>query len=132
MKLALIATLTLLGTSAVAQSPNWSRGAPVTITVTNDRFIPDRIILRSGRTYIMRLRNRSNRTHSFSAPTLFKYARVSATDRRWIANDEVKLKPGASATVHLVAPDTPNARYDFRSTRLGDAAEKMKGAIYIQ
>lgn len=132
MKLAMIATAALLATPLAAQTPNWSRGAPVTITVTNDRFMPDRLTLRSGRSYILRLRNTSTRTHNFSAPTLFKYARVSPADRRWIVNDAISLAPGARATVHLIAPDTPNARYDFRSTRLGDAAEKMKGAILIR
>lgn len=115
-----------------AAAPDWSRGTPVRVTVTNDRFVPDAIALRRNRPYVLTLRNPSTRTHNFSAPSFFKYARVSPRDAGWVTDNAVTLRPGQTARLHIVAPDTPNARYDFRSTRLGDAAERLKGIITVR
>ena len=127
-------TLLALTTPALAapRVPNWSKGTPVTISVNNDRFVPARLTLRRGQQYVLRLRNTSDRSHNFSAPTFFKLARVSPRDSGWVVHNEVKLAPVQSATLHIVAPTTPNAVYEFRSTRIADAAEKMSGKIYVR
>ena len=133
----------LLSTSASAQAPAhrsqksarapaFTTGAPIRITMTNDGFVPARITLRNGADYVLQIRNRSDRAHNFSAPPFFKYARVAPRDSAWVANNRVELKPGERATLHIVAPDTPGARYDFRSTRIEDAASGMKGEIFVR
>jgi FtsP/CotA-like multicopper oxidase with cupredoxin domain len=131
MRFLLLATALSLPLSA-APAQNWNKGTPVNITVTNDRFIPARVNLRQGRTYILRIHNTSNRPHNFSSNRFFKYARVAPKDSGWVVHNEVKLAPGQRATLHIVAPDTPNAVYEFRSTRIQDAAENMKGTIYVR
>jgi FtsP/CotA-like multicopper oxidase with cupredoxin domain len=132
MKPILLAAALIAAPAVAAPAVNWSKGAPVAITVTNDRFIPDRVTLRQGRQYVLTIHNRSNRKHNFAAGSFFKYARVAPRDSGWVTHDEVRLAPGQRATLHIFAPDTPNASYKFRSTRIEDAAEKMKGTIYVQ
>ncbi|SFS00570.1 cupredoxin domain-containing protein [Sphingomonas jatrophae] len=115
-----------------APSPNFNRGTPIAVTVTNDRFIPDRINLRRGRAYAITIRNASDRRHNFSAPDFFGLARVAPRDGRLVSDNKVDLRPGQRATIRIIAPDTPNAVYRFRSTNLLDAAEKLKGNIYVR
>lgn len=122
----------ILFAAAAAPAQNWAKGTPLSVTVTNDRFAPAQLTMKSGGQYILRLRNASDRKHNFSAPAFFKYARVSPADGRLISDNKVDLEPGQSATLHLVAPDTPNSHYEFRSTNLADAAEKLKGDILVR
>lgn len=117
---------------AAAVAQDWNKGTPIGVTMTNDRFSPARLTLTHGRAYILRIRNTSDRKHNFSAPQFFKFARVAPRDSGWITDNKVDLAPGESATLHLIAPSTPNARYQFRSTNLLDATEKLKGAIYVR
>ncbi|WP_162527281.1 cupredoxin domain-containing protein [Sphingomonas solaris] len=135
MKLAaalLIAAATTSAATAAPPVPNWTKGTPIDVTVTNNRFTPDRLTLKRGRQYILRIHNRSDRKHNFSAPQFFTAARVSPRDSGWVTDDKVDLAPGQSATLHIVAPDTPNALFSYRSTNLLDAAENMKGEIRVR
>lgn len=113
-------------------APAWNKGAPLTITMSNRGFAPARLTLRQGAGYILRLRNVSDRTHTFSARSFFRLARVDPRDQAWVARNEVEVPAGRTATLHLIAPDTPNAIYDFRSTRIGDMGENMKGTIHVR
>ncbi len=133
VRLPLLAVLAgLAAIPAVAQAPAFPKGAPIAITVSNDRFTPQRIVLRSGRPYTLNFRNVSDRAHSFSARTFFKIARVNPADQNAVAENKVELKPGQSARVRIVAPSTPNAVYDFRSLQIADAGENMKGTILVR
>jgi hypothetical protein len=131
--IAMLATLTTPAFAAPARkAPTWGSGQTIPITVTNDRFAPERIVLRSGRHYTLRFRNVSNRGHNFSAQKFFDIARVAPVDARKVSHDDVNLAAGQYTVVRIVAPDTPGARYTFRSTVLADAAEKLKGEIIVQ
>ena len=127
----MLSAIAALPADAAPKGRNWNAGTPIDITVTNDRFIPDRVTLRQGRQYVLRLHNRSDRSHNFASNRFFKYARVAPKDSGWVVHNEVKLAPGQRASLHIVAPSTPNAVYEFRSTRIADAAEKMKGRIFV-
>lgn len=132
---AALAALTALAATAATAAPavpNWTKGTPIDVTVTNDRFTPSTITLKRGAQYILRVHNRSDRKHNFSAPQFFTAARVSPRDSGWVTDDKVDLAPRQSATLHIVAPDTPNARYSFRSTNLLDATETLKGDILVR
>jgi uncharacterized cupredoxin-like copper-binding protein len=131
MKLLLVAPLAAFALPASAQAQNWNKATPINVTVTDDRFIPARVSLKQGRPYVLRLHNSGTRKHNFSSDRFFKYARVRQSDSGWIVHNEVSLAPGQTARLHIVAPATPNAAYDFRSTRVSDAAEKMKGTIFV-
>ena len=125
--------LALAALPAATQAPvNWAKGTPLTVTMTNRGFSPARIVMRQGRQYVLRVRNPSDRTHTFSAKQFFAKARVSPRDQGLVPRDEVELKPGRSATLHLVAPTTPSALYTFKSTRVADAATDFKGEIVIR
>jgi hypothetical protein len=131
MKALVLVALVSLAAPAV-QAEDWNRGAAISITMTNHGFVPHRIVLRRGTPYVLRFRNVSDRAHNFAARTFFDYARVSPRDQNWVRHDEVVLKAGERAAVHIVAPTTPGARYDFRSTRIEDAGADMKGTIYVR
>ncbi|WP_197277022.1 cupredoxin domain-containing protein [Sphingomonas profundi] len=131
--LSLAAVATLAGSAVAAPpAPNWTKGRPIEISISNDRFTPSTITLRRGAQYILRIHNRSDRKHNFSAPHFFTEARVSPRDSGWVTDDKVDLAAGRSATLHIVAPDTPHAEYAFRSTNLLDAAANMKGRIVVR
>ena len=133
LALAVLAAAPALGQPRRAPAaPAWDKGAPLTISMTNRGFSPARINLRQGAGYILRLRNASNRTHIFSAKDFFRLARVDPRDQAWVARNEVEVPAGRTATIHLIAPDTPDAVYDFRSTRIADAGEKVKGVIHVR
>lgn len=133
LKPALLGLVLLAATPALAQkAPSWAKGAPLTVTMTNRGFVPAQLTMKQGAGYIVRFHNASDRTHEFAAPAFFKLARVSPADQRWVSRNTLELRPGERATLHLIAPDTPGARYDYRSTRIEDAASKMKGAIYVK
>ncbi len=127
-----LAALSAGVTPASAQAIDWTRGKPIDVTVTNDRFIPARITMRRGTHYILRIHNRSDRKHNFSAPQFFGMARVAPRDSGWVTDDKVDLAPRQSAVLHIIAPDAANASYRFRSTNLLDATEKMKGEIIVR
>lgn len=125
----------LLATPAIVAAqpaPNWNKGTPVDISVSNARFSPARIVLHPGRQYILRIRNVSDRRHNLSAPEFFTAARVAPGDSGWVTDDKVDLKPGQSARLRIVAPTTRNAVYRFRSTNLLDAAGGMKGEFVVR
>jgi FtsP/CotA-like multicopper oxidase with cupredoxin domain len=130
---AFVPLLVMASLPAAAQAPiNWAKGTPLTVTMTNRGFTPARIVMRQGGQYVLRLRNPSDRAHTFSAKQFFAQARVSPRDQGLIPRDEVELKPGRSATLHLVAPTTPSALYTFKSTRIADAAANFKGEIVVR
>ncbi|HEX8446753.1 MAG TPA: cupredoxin domain-containing protein [Sphingomonas sp.] len=79
------------GAAAAPRAPNWNRGTPITITVTNDRFTPSTVTLRRGQHYILRIRNLSNRKHNFSSPDFFALARVAPRDSGWVTDNKVDL-----------------------------------------
>lgn len=137
MKPLILLAALALAAPAVAQTragavPDWTKGAPIAITMTGHGFVPARIVLTHGKPYVLRFRNTSSHAHNFSAKSFFDQALVSPRDQAWVAHDTVTLAAGQSATIHIVAPTTPGARYDFRSTRVADADNKMKGAIYVR
>lgn len=118
--------------AAPAAAQNWNLGTPVAIVATDSGFAPATVTLRAGRQYVLTIRNRTGRKTSFSAPSFFKYARVAPKDSGWVVKNVVELAPGQTARLHIVAPDTPNAAYAFRSTRLADAGRDMKGEILVR
>lgn len=117
---------------AIGQTPDWSKGKPVTIAMTDQGFAPAAVTLKSGASYVLHIVNRSDRAHNLSAKTFFDLALVDPRDQAWVAKDSVDLNAHGSATIHIVAPTTPGAKYAFRSTRIEDAGSKMKGAIYVR
>lgn len=117
---------------ALAQGrTNWNRGTPITVRVDNDRFSPAQIRMRAGRPYILTIRNVSDRKHNFSAKTFFGIARVAPQDSGWVTDNKVDLAPGQTARLRIIAPATPNAVYEFRSTNLLDATSNLKGEILV-
>ncbi|PZU10372.1 cupredoxin domain-containing protein [Sphingomonas sp.] len=124
--------IALIAAPAAAQAPNWAKGTQITVTMTNKGYAPRRITMRQGAQYVLRLRNPSDRAHTFAAKEFFAQARISPRDQGLIPRNEVVLKPGRSATLHIVAPTTPNALYTFKSTRIQDAASDFKGEIVVR
>jgi uncharacterized cupredoxin-like copper-binding protein len=124
----------LLATAAPAApaKPNWTRGTPLSVTMTNKGYSPRRIVMRAGGQYVLHFHNPSDRTHDFTAPDFFGQARVSPRDQGIIPRNRVELKPGTSTSLHLIAPTTRRSVYAFKSERIADAASNFKGEIVVQ
>jgi uncharacterized cupredoxin-like copper-binding protein len=125
----------LLASAAVAappKAPNWQRGTPLSVTMTNKGYSPRRIVMQPGGQYILHFHNPSDRTHDFTAGDFFAQARVSPRDQGIIPRNRVELKPGTSTSLHLIAPTTRRAVYAFKSERIADAASNFKGEIVVR
>ena len=103
----------------------------ITVEMTSSGFVPRIITMRPGRPYVMRFVNHSDRGHDFSPGRFFNAARVTRGGYA-IRGNKIDLDPGQSATIRLTAPDTPGARYTFRSHNVADVASGLKGYIYIR
>ncbi|MEH3107476.1 MAG: cupredoxin domain-containing protein [Sphingomonas fennica] len=127
-----LAFLALAAPVAVQAQASFPKGAPVTVSASNEGFAPRQIVLRQGRPYTLTLRNVSDRPHSFSARTFFGIARVDPADAGRVADNKVELAPGQVVRLRIVAPTTPNAVYEFRSLQIADAGRDMKGTILVR
>ena len=131
MKTVLLGLLAL-ATPAVAQAPNWAKGTPIYVTMTNRGFTPRRIQLKANTVYTLHVTNRSDQGHNLTARGFFsRAARVAPRDRGWVAHDRLSLEAGQRATVHFILPNMPPSRYEFRSTTLADAATDYRGGFYV-
>jgi len=118
---------------AVAQAPNWSKAQQISITMTSDRFVPDRIVLRRNTPYVLHIANRSDKGHNLTQKAFFANARIPPADRGWTRDGEVVLKAGERTTIRLIAPGTPRGgTYQFSSTTLADAASEYKGVFIMR
>jgi uncharacterized cupredoxin-like copper-binding protein len=88
----------------VHAADKWSHPIPLTVVMVDNRFQPDHVVFRAGKTYALRLENHGKDLHEFTAPAFFKAAQVR--DKRQLANSgaEVVVQPHESATILLIAP----------------------------
>lgn len=128
-----ILLLIALATPAAAQSPDWSKAQAISITMTDDGYTPDRIVLRRNAPYVLHIANRSEKGHNLTQKAFFAAARVRPDDRGWTRDGEVVLKSGEHTTIHFLAPGTPRGgTYQFSSTTLADAASEYKGVFVMR
>jgi hypothetical protein len=133
MKAALLITLALAATPAMAQAPDWSKAQSISITMTADGYVPHRIPLRRGGLYVLHVSNRSDKGHNLTQEAFFRSARVHPDDRDLTRDGQLVLKSGERMTIHFRAPTTPaGGTYQFSSTVLADADSDYKGVFVMR
>lgn len=99
------------------------------VSLSNFAFTPSTITLRAGQPYALRLVNRASKGHDFKAPEFFEAAQVASQDAGKVAEGEVELRGGESATVHLI----PAAgSYKLVCSHFGHSMLGMKGTIIVR
>ena len=105
-------TLLVLALPALAQAADlWAHAKPLTVVMVDNRFEPDHITFQAGQPYELRLENRGNDMHEFTAPAFLKAATIR--DRRLLANGgtDIVVQAGKSARIFLIAP--AKGQYDL-------------------
>jgi uncharacterized cupredoxin-like copper-binding protein len=122
-----LAIATLLVGAAGAQS-----ATTISVSLTNFKFTPSTITLKSGTTYTLHLVNNGGSSHDFSAPEFFKASAVSPADKSKIDSEDgdVDLDSGQSVDVTLT-PAKPGT-YKLVCTHFMHQTFGMTGTIVVQ
>ena len=99
---ALFASMLVIAAPAAAQEIDWSRAPHVDIVLANFRFDPEEIRLPAGQPVVLRFRNASPNSHSFSARDFFKAADIRKEDRRSVMGGAIDFARGEMREVALV------------------------------
>jgi uncharacterized cupredoxin-like copper-binding protein len=118
---------------AAAAEADFAHAERVTVTATEYAFDPPALAFRAGRPYVLRLENKGEKTHFFSAEPFFKTVAVrDLTGRGDTAAPYLKtigLKPGETRELAFVP--LRKGRYEFLCTAPFHAAFGMTGAITV-
>ena len=118
----------LLAVAARAQTDeDWSKAEPVSVVMVDDRFVPDRLVLRHGVPYQLNLENHGTELHEFTAPEFFADAIVR--DPGVLAHGkDVVVQPGWR-TVFYLMPVSPGT---FRLFCADHDWDGMVGEIVVE
>ena len=112
----------------VAADVDFGQAETYEVRLSSYDYTPEDISLQAGRPYALKLTNVADIGHDFTAPEFFAAAGVRPSDAAQIADGQIELAPGASATVHLV----PAAgTYKLACTHTGHALLGMTGKIVV-
>ena len=127
MRLAHIAALSLLAwaSPAAAQAPS-----TIEVHLSNFKFSPSTIVLKTGQPYVLRLVNDSGGGHDFTAREFFSSAAVSPGDRAMIEDGEVEVPGKQVREIHLTASRAGS--YKLRCTHTFHKAFGMSGRIVVR
>jgi uncharacterized cupredoxin-like copper-binding protein len=122
-----LAIAPLLVGAACAQS-----ATTISVSLTNFKFTPSTITLKSGATYTLHLTNNGGSAHDFAAPEFFKASTVASADKSKIASDDgdIDLDSGQSVDV-TVTPNKPGI-YKLVCTHFMHQTFGMTGQIVVQ
>ena len=117
----------LLLSAAVAQN-----ATPISVSLTNFKFTPSTITLKSGTTYTLHLVNNGGSGHDFAAPEFFKASTIAPADKSKIDSDDgdVDLDSGQAVDI-TVTPNTPGT-YKLVCTHFMHQTFGMTGQIIVQ
>jgi uncharacterized cupredoxin-like copper-binding protein len=94
-----------------AASPDWSNVQTVTLVETDYTFDPNRLTLRLGTPYRLRIENRGEELHEFTAPAFLAAVDLRNSDALTPDRSEVVLEPGQQKDLLLVPRQA--GRYPF-------------------
>ena len=122
-------SLGLAAAPAGAHEPEWRRAADADVLLEPFDIEPDPIRLEAGRPVRLRFVNSGQRTLSFSAPDIFRAARIRAGDGEDQDDGSFRLAAGERRTIVLVpAP----GRYRMKSTNFLHRLLGMSGRIVVE
>ena len=107
---------------------DWSYAQPVTVSLVDERFVPDKLVFRHGVPYRLRLVNTGNHMHEFTAPEFLKAVVVRNPEILEEAKNEVLLQPGGQKDLYFFAPRAGK----FELTCADHDWDGMTGSITIE
>jgi uncharacterized cupredoxin-like copper-binding protein len=130
MKLFAAAALAL-AIPAIGSAQDGGHPKRIEIDLANFKFVPDRIVLRHGESYVLHFVNQAGGGHDFVAKAFFAAARVDPADAAKVRNGEVELEGGEAVDVRLTAP-AAGAAYEVHCSHFMHQTFGMKGEILVQ
>lgn len=127
-RLLFCAAAALLSSSALAQEPDFSRAAQVTVTLSSFDFAPSSIHLRAGQPVVLHLVNDAGGGHNFSAPEFFAAAAIREQDQGLIYKGAIELRGNQSKDIALIPR---KGTYKLRCTHTMHSMFGMKGDIVV-
>jgi uncharacterized cupredoxin-like copper-binding protein len=98
--------------SSAALTADASPPQKVTVTTVEYRFMPKTLRFQRGVPYQLRITNRGNEQHEFTAPDFFKTVDVANPDVLNADKTEIEIPPGATKTLNFTAKQA--GHYDLR------------------
>ena len=75
----------------------------LTVRLVDDQFVPDKLTFRVGIPYVLRLENRGQEMHEFTAPEFITTIQIANPDVLEQAGNEVLVEPGKAKELRFVA-----------------------------
>lgn len=125
MRQSAFAVLALLISAPVVAQP-----AAVEVRMSNFKFEPRSIQLRSGQDYALTLVNESGGGHSFAARDFFAAASVNAADRALVREGTIEVPGHERRTIRFRA--APAGTYKVKCTHTLHGTFGMKGEIVVR
>jgi hypothetical protein len=118
----------LVSVAQAQPSVDWSKPELLAVVMVDDRFVPDRLTLRHGVAYALRLENHGTDLHEFTAPEFFADSIVREPALLANGGIEVVVPQGQGVIIDLmpVAPGT------FRLTCADHDWDGMVGEIVVE
>jgi uncharacterized cupredoxin-like copper-binding protein len=128
-RLLIIAAAGLLSSSALAQEPDWSGAAQVTVRLSSFDFAPSSIRLRAGQPVVLHLVNDAGGGHNFAAPQFFAASAIRPQDQGLVYKGAIELRGHQTKDIALV----PRAgTYKLRCTHTMHSMFGMRGEIVVE
>lgn len=129
MRTAFLAAAALAATSGAAAPVDWARVAVVRIEIDQLHFRPDRVTLRAGRPYRLRVHNSGGKAHDLTSEAFFGTA-LSSTSRGAAPGGKLRLRGGETRVVRIL----PRQRGDFKfhSGQFGDDVLGLNGRFEVR
>jgi uncharacterized cupredoxin-like copper-binding protein len=104
--------------------------ATVAIDLSNFKFTPSAVTLKSGQPYVLHISNKASGGHDLVAKAFFAAATIAPADRERVSHGEVELKGGETVDVHLTAPAA--GTYEMHCSHFMHASFGMTGTIVVE
>ena len=102
----------------------------IEIVLDSFKYVPNRIVLQHGETYVLHFTNTSSGGHDFVARTFFAAARVDPRDAGKVADGEIELGSGKSVDIRLTAP-AAGGSYKVHCSHFMHSTFGMTGDIVV-
>jgi len=128
-KLLDLSALALL--AVAAEAPAQDAPKRIEITLDSFKYVPQRLVLQHGASYLLHFTNVSSGGHDFVSMPFFVAARVDPRDADKVADGEVALKKGQSIDIRLTAPAQAGAIYKVHCSHFMHQTFGMTGEIVV-
>jgi uncharacterized cupredoxin-like copper-binding protein len=126
-------TILALGIAPLLAGAAFAQGATtISVSLTNFKFTPATITLKSGTTYTLHLVNNGGSAHDFAAPEFFKASTVAPADKSKIDSDDGDVDLDSGQAVDITVTPTKPGTYKLICTHFMHQTFGMTGQIVVQ